>query len=190
MNMPMIIGITLCSLLAGGLVNAIGYYTPIMVVGSILFTVGCGMCTTLEPTSAHPKWIGYQSLVGMGAGIGYNLPLIAVQTALSNEDVATGTAIIIFAQNFSSTLFIAVAQNLFQSMLVTGVERFAPSIDPQEVVAAGAADLSKHFPPDALPLLKLAYNVAVTGPYYIFLAGAGLSLVFVAFIQCLSVKRA
>ncbi|KGO77169.1 Major facilitator superfamily domain, general substrate transporter [Penicillium italicum] len=189
MNLPMIIAITVCSLLAGVLVHGIGYYTPIMIVGSILLTIGCGMCSTLKPDSGSPKWIGYQALLGIGAGLGYNLPLMAIQTAIPSEDVATGTAIVIFGQNLSSTLFIAIAQNVFQSLLVSNVRQFVPSLDPREVAAAGAADLSKSFSGDVLPSLRLAYNMAVTQTFYISVAGAGLSLFGVAFISWLSVKR-
>ncbi|KAJ6095337.1 MFS general substrate transporter [Penicillium sp. IBT 16267x] len=173
MNMPMIIAITVFSLLAGVPVSGIGYYTPVMAIGSILLTIGCGMCATLQPTSGHPKWIGYQALIGMGAGLGYNLPLIAVQTAQTSEDIATATAIIIFGQNLSSTLFIAAAQNVFQSLLSLRMKNLGSSIDPQKVVAMGAADLSKDIPSDVLPLLKLAFNDAVSGTFYVFLAGLG-----------------
>ncbi|KAJ6024771.1 MFS general substrate transporter [Penicillium herquei] len=188
MNVPMIIGITVFSLLAGAIINVIGYYTPVMVVGSIVLSVGCGMCSTLDLKSDHSKWIGYQVLVGMGAGLGFNLPLLAVQTALTSDDIATGTAIIIFGQNLSSTIFIAIAQNVFQRVLGTSLKRFAPSIDPKEVIAAGAADLSKHFPSDVLPALKMAYNFALTRTFYLCTAGAGISLIWVAFLPFLSVK--
>ncbi|KAJ5583988.1 MFS toxin efflux pump [Penicillium hispanicum] len=190
MNVPMIIAITVCSVLAGAIVNVIGYYTPLMILGSIILTVGCGMCSTMDPASNHSKWIGYQALVGIGAGLGYNLPLMAVQTALTGNDVAVGTAIVIFGQNLSSTLFIAIAQNILQSLLGPNLKHFAPSVSPEKVAAAGAADLSAHFSSDVLPSIKLAYNVAVTGSFYLGVAGAGLSLFGAVLVPWLSAKRA
>jgi hypothetical protein len=112
-----------------------------------------------------------------------------VQASLPQEDIATATAIIIFAQNLSGALFIAVAQNLFQNRLMSGVLHYAPSVPVSDVIAAGAANLAASFPQAVLPSLKQAYNAAVTQTFYISVAGSALSIVGVVFMPWLSLRK-
>ena len=59
-----------------------------MVVSSIITTIGISLlAATLQLDTDPAKWIGYQILLGLGAGIGLQQPLIAVQTALQKEDI-------------------------------------------------------------------------------------------------------
>lgn len=189
MNIPMIAVFALCSLLGGSAVNITGQYLPLMYLGTIIASIGCGMLTTMTATSGHLEWIGYQILFAIGAGLGFNLPVIAVQASLPPESIATATAIIMFAQNLSGALFIAIAQNLFQNRLVSSVVHYAPSVPVSDVIAAGAANLAGSFPQAVLPSLKQAYNVAITQTFYISVATSGLSIVGVAFMPWLSVKQ-
>ncbi|RAH68809.1 MDR family MFS transporter [Aspergillus aculeatinus CBS 121060] len=189
MSIPMIAGISLCTLIGGIAVNMIGHYMPLMYLGTIILSIGCGMCSTLTATSGHPEWIGYQALVGIGAGFGFNIPLIAVQASLPPDDIATATAIVMFAQNLSGALFIAIAQNLFQNRLVAAVVQYAPDVAPGDVIAAGAADLASSFSPAVLPQLQEAYNAATTQTFYLPVAGSALSILGAVFLEWLSVKR-
>ncbi|KAJ5817499.1 MFS general substrate transporter [Penicillium robsamsonii] len=189
MTIPMIAGIALCTLIGGVAVNIIGHYMPLLYLGTVILSIGCGMCTTLIYTSGHPKWIGYQSLVGIGAGFGFSLPLIAVQASLPHDDIATATAIVLFAQNLSGALFIAIAQNLFQNRLIVSVIRYAPSVAPKDVIEAGAAELASSFPPAVLSSLEVAYNAAITQTFYLPVAGSALSIFGAVFLEWLSVKK-
>lgn len=47
--------------------------------------------TTFKPSSGIGKWIGYQAIYGAGIGFGMQQPLIAIQTALPDKQVAEGT---------------------------------------------------------------------------------------------------
>jgi hypothetical protein len=92
MNLPMVLSLVILSLVAGGTVSVVGYYTPFMIASVILMTVGAGLLTTFEVDSGHAKWIGYQVLFGAGVGLGMQQTLIAVQTALPLPDVPIGTS--------------------------------------------------------------------------------------------------
>jgi hypothetical protein len=104
MNLPLILGLVIVSIISGIAVTLIGYYAPLMIASSIIMAIGAGLLTTLEPSSGHAKWIGYQALTGIGIGLGMQQPLIAVQTVLDLVDVPTATSIIVFAQTLVSTI--------------------------------------------------------------------------------------
>lgn len=191
MSLPTILGMISASILGGILVTLIGYYTPVMYAGSIILTIGAGLCTTLTVASGHSHWIGYQSMVGLGSGLGYQQPVVAVQTFLNAEDVPVGTALITFMQTLSGAVFLAAAQNVFQNKLIANVVRDVPQVSPAEVIGSGVAQLQNRFPAEVLPALLRAYNQAVVkGAFIVGVAAAGLSILGPLCMEWVSVKTA
>lgn len=107
-NLPLILGVTIFSIVGGVGVTILGYYTPFMIVGAAVSAIGVGLLTTFEVDTGSAMWIGYQAICGSGLGLVMQLPLIAAQTVLNLEDVPTGTSCIIFFQTLGGALFISV----------------------------------------------------------------------------------
>lgn len=186
----MVLSMIVSSALGGLLVNLVGYYTPLMYLGSALLTIGSGLCTTFQVHTGPGSWIGYQVILGVGAGVGFQQCINALQTVLPLHDIPVGIAIITFSQSLSSALFISVAQNVFQNRLVASLTTYAPAVSPGAVIEAGAANLSRWLPRDILPSVLYAYNVAVTQTFYVSVAAAVLSFVGAGLVQWKSMKRA
>ncbi|KAL8990446.1 MAG: hypothetical protein Q9177_000896 [Variospora cf. flavescens] len=141
MNLPLIMAHVIAALLAGGLITYTGYYTPFMIISSILVSLGTGFITTFNPETHHSAWIGYQALFGLGSGLGMNQPLMAAQTVLPLDDVSIGTALVIFAQTLGGAIFVSAAQNVFTNELLTTLAQSLPEINPELVLSAGATAL-------------------------------------------------
>ncbi|MCJ1262827.1 MFS sugar transporter [Lobaria immixta] len=190
-NLPMILSLVLMSILSGGAVTVLGYYTPWMIASSILMSIGVGLLSTLEVDSGHAKWIGYQIIYGFGVGFGMQQPIIAAQTVLKLDDVPVGTSLIIFMQTLGGALFISVAQNIFTNRLVSNLLDKVPTLDPSIVLRTGATSL-KHAVDadhaDLLPGVLFAYNRALTQTFYVSLALAALSIFGSVGIEWKSVK--
>ncbi|KAI9800629.1 MAG: hypothetical protein M1833_003287 [Piccolia ochrophora] len=187
-NIPMILGLVVVSVIAGGLVTVFGQYAPWMIASSVLMAIGAGLLSTLKVDSGSDKWIGYQVIFGMGIGVGLQQSIIAVQTVLSLEDVPTGTAAVIFAQTLGGALFISVAQNIFQNRLVTGLVRVAPELDPSTILNIGATSIKGVIAEESLPNVIEAYNIALTQTFYVAVAMSCFSLVGSAGVEWKSVK--
>ncbi|CAH0022351.1 unnamed protein product [Clonostachys rhizophaga] len=164
MNLPMIIGLVVMSILAGLAVSAFGYYTPFIYTASVLMSIGAGLLTTFHTNTKSPSWIGYQALYGLGAGLGMQLPLVAVQTALPEPDIP----------------------NVFTNRL--GVELEAAGVDPAIASGVGATELRDKVPLESLGLVLVAYSKALMGTWYVSVAMAVLSLVAAVAILWKSVK--
>lgn len=188
MNLPMIIAVVVVSILAGGLVTACGYYTPFMIASSIIMTIGAGLLTTLETNSNHSKWIGYQALFGIGLGLGMQQPMLVAQTALKNEDIPSGTAIVMFAQTLGGAVFVSVAQNVFQNQLVHNLHDYAPEVDSSRLLAVGATMIRSIVPGPFLHQVLSAYNDAITQTFYVAVSMGALSLIGPIFVEWISVK--
>lgn len=184
----MVVAMIVFSALAGLLVNIVGYYTPLMFVGSAFLAIGSGLCTTFKVNSGHPQWIGYQVIIGIGAGLGFQQCINALQTVLPLQDIPIGIAIITFAQSLSGAMFISIAQTVFENRLVASIKAYAPNVSPSALIKAGAANLSQRVPKDMLPSVLHAYNIAVIQTFYVSVAAALLSFIGAVLVQWKSMK--
>ncbi|KAJ7499709.1 DHA14-like major facilitator, partial [Mycena latifolia] len=187
-NLPMILSLVISSLLAGGIITAVGYYTPFMILSSILMAVGAGLISTFSISTGHAHWIGFQVIYGLGVGFGMQQPIMAAQTVLSLQDIPTGTSLIMFMQTLGGALFVSVGQNVFTNKLATGLASQVPGVNPAIVLSAGATSLRNSIDAQYLPAVLSVYNQALTSAYYVSVAMACLSLAGALAIEWKSIK--
>lgn len=139
------------------------------------------MLTTFDTKTGSAEWIGYQVIFGAGCGLvchlfsevlvlqiwlteiqGLQVPLIAIQRVLPETQVAEGTSIIIFLQTFGGSIFLAVAQSIFNNKLVSNVIAQQIPVSPGALLSQGATQLSQLVGPQHLDALKVAYNESIT----------------------------
>lgn len=176
------------NILAGVVTTTIGYYTPFMFICVIITPIGAGLLSTLEPDSGHSLWIGYQALVGLGVGAGFQQPLIAAQATLPLDDISIGTAIMMFSQILGGALFSSVAQNVFSNQLLKNVVAAAPGYDPTALLSAGATQVQSLVPDQFKNAVFLAYNHAIDQTFYVAVAMSALALFPTLFVEWRSVK--
>ncbi|KAJ7758576.1 major facilitator superfamily domain-containing protein [Mycena maculata] len=187
-NLPLILSLVISMIIAGAVTSAVGYYTPFMILSSILMSVGAGLLSTLTVTIGHADWIVFQIVFGMGVGCGAQQSIMAVQTVLSREDVASGTALINLMQTLGGALFVSVGENVFTNKLVSGLVSQVPSVDPAIVLSAGATSLQSVINPELLPAVLLVYNQALMSAFYVSIAMGALSLVGSGAMEWRSIK--
>lgn len=189
MNLPMILGLVVISMVAGSLVTVFGYYAPFMILSAVLTSIGAGLITTFKVDTDQPEWIGYQFILGAGLGLGLQQVMVAVQTCLEGADAAIGTAIMMFTQTLGGALFISVAQNVFQNQLISNIEGAnIQGLNPDAVLAIGATELDSIVDKGAMPAVLTAYNDAIITTFYISTATACISFVAAICIEWKSVK--
>ena len=174
---------------SGGLTTQFGYYTPFMLVSTVLMAIGSGLLTTLKLDSNTGMWVGYQLIFGVGSGAGFQQPVLAAQTVLELHDVPIGVAINMFLQLFGGTIFVSVSQNVFTTRLISNVIAKLPQLDPQQVVQTGATELKGlvHTPADVNTLLQ-AYDGALTHAFTVALVLSCLTIFGAAAMEWKSVK--
>lgn len=184
--LPLLISTVLSSIVTGGLITAIGYYTPVMIFCMILFAIGSGLITTFSLTTNISRWFGFQVITGIGIGVGFQGGVLVVQTVLPLVDIPVGTACVQFFQSLGGALFISVCQTLFQNGLKSGIEVHAPQLDPQLFLNSGATKITELLAQlnqeEALDAVRQAYVEGLTRCYWVttacaigsFLAACGL----------------
>ena len=112
------------------------------------------------------QWIGYQIILGAGRGIGMQIvcfplqffsspftpktysflvlivrnpqPIIAIQNTLQPSEIAIAMSLLMFGHTIGGAVFLTLGQTIFTSSLRVEILKYAPSVDSNTIIAAGA----------------------------------------------------
>ncbi|KAK6218600.1 hypothetical protein QIS74_06480 [Colletotrichum tabaci] len=185
--LPLVLSMVVAMLSAGALVRRLGYYTPVMIFGVCLMSIGAGLMYTLQVDASSPQWIGYQIVYGLGAGSATQAPNIAAQTVLPKRDVPIGVSLMYFGNFVSSAIFLSVAQNIFNNQLLHRLSPIA-GIDPESILDNGVTSLTKLSTSVRMPVL-VAYNEAIRRIFLLALVLVCLSMLGALSLEWRSTKR-
>ncbi|KAL3480786.1 major facilitator superfamily domain-containing protein [Aspergillus californicus] len=168
--LPQILGQLVAAVVSGVLIGKLGYYLPWAVGGGLLASIGSGLLSTLTPTTSTATWAGYQILVGLGRGAATQAPMIAVQNGVSPDDISTAMAILTFSQTFGGSVFLAIGNVIFSEGLRDQIPRYAPNVNPDDVIGAGATGFRDIVAAADLQGVLKGYSRAVGWVFYLVAA--------------------
>lgn len=142
MMLPLVLGITLGSQVAGRFTRRTGRYKAFPVVGSALVGVGALLFAQLAWNS--PLWqpLAFGAVVGVGLGCSLQTLVIATQNAGPRADMGAATATATFFRQIGGMLGIAVFLTLLFSLL------------PSRILAAAGGALPAGADPHLLERLR------------------------------------
>jgi MFS family permease len=189
-TLPSILGLVLGTIIAGGLVQRLGYPAPFMIAAAILSSIGAGLITTWPINVSSGVWIGYQVLYGVGAGIGMQQPSMSAQIVLPRPDAPTGVSFMFFGQNLGGAIFISVAENVFADGLASKLSKI-PGLDlnGSSVAQLGATKIREMVPKELLGAVLDAYKPAIQNAFYVGVGLACASLIGAVLVEWRSVKE-
>lgn len=79
----------------GSAISWVGYYQPFMVASGTFTAVGAGLIHSLAINASAGEYLGYQAVMGLGLGLGIQVPMIAIQAISDPADLGPNTAIIL-----------------------------------------------------------------------------------------------
>ncbi|KAI1309671.1 MFS general substrate transporter [Xylaria venustula] len=188
-TLPSLLGQVVFALVGGFLATALGQFVPLLIVSCVLSSVGAGLLSTLKVDSSTGHWLGYQLVMAAGVGIGsQNVNLIG-QVAVPSVDMAIATSILSFTGTLSSSIFLAVAQSVFQNQLIHNLAVKSPGVDAVALFNQGPAALRASVTAEQLPATLEAYNESLIQTFYVGVAASALSIAGPIFMDWLSLKQ-
>ncbi|KAI1089139.1 efflux pump [Rostrohypoxylon terebratum] len=163
--------------LSGVLLQKMGFIIPIAVVGTVFLSLGSGLYSLLQPNSSTGDWVGFQILAGVGSGLSMQLAIISIQAAVGEAQLATGMALVIFAQSLGPAIVLVVCNVIFNSSLKSQLHDKAPHTDAAAVIQAGATGFRAIVQRDDLPGVLAAYAVSVDRVFYFVAAVAAACII-------------
>ncbi|XDG02463.1 hypothetical protein ABKA04_002078 [Annulohypoxylon sp. FPYF3050] len=127
--------------------------------------------------SSTGDWVGFQILAGVGSGLSMQLAIISIQAAVGEAQLATGMALVIFAQSLGPAIVLVVCNVIFNSSLKSQLQDKAPHTDAAAVIQAGATGFRAIVQRDDLPGVLAAYAVSVDRVFYFVAAVAAACII-------------
>ncbi len=114
---PMMLGLTVSSILAGGKLSKTGRYKPLIRIGPIVALAGISGLTLL--TSSSPVLMAVPFVILMGIGMGMLMPplSVSVQNAVPFSDLGVVTAATAFFRSLGQTIGVALYGALMAAKL-------------------------------------------------------------------------
>lgn len=189
MVVPLILGFLITSIIAGILTNVTGYYNPSMILCTILASIGGGLISTFAVDTLHPKWIGYQALLGFGIGFGLQQPLVIAQHVLNEADVPLGIALTNMMQMLGGVIFVAVSQNIFQNSLATDIKAAIPTFDTSLILKSGVTEFLRLFTEEERTIARHVYSNVLDRVFLIIAGLCAATIIGALGTQWKSVKK-
>jgi len=176
--LPSILAQLISAVLAGKLVGKVGRYLPFALASAALMAIGYGLCSTFSPGTATGEWIGYQILFGAGRGIGFQMPIVAVQHTLPPAQAPLAISLIMFTGMIFGALFLSFGATIFTQSLRQQIPQQDPGMDAAAIIEAGATGFRKILNPSEIRGILLAYSKSIDRVFYMITALTVLSFFF------------
>lgn len=151
-------------------------------------TLGFGLFISFSPTFSLPKIVIFQIIAGIGVGLVFQSPLIALQSLVAPENVATATATSGFVRNVGCAMSIVLGGVLFQNGIESqsGVISAAVGNEMAGKFAGASAGANVELISDLSEaqrvVVKAAYASSLREIWILYTCTAGLGLLASFFI--------
>jgi hypothetical protein len=132
--LPFIVTGAILGVLAGIWIHRTGRFREIMWFGSILLAIGFGLFISFDAYTNTAKTVVFLCIGGAGSGILFEAPLIAVQSQVEQQDVASATATLSFIRNIALSISTIVGGTIFQNSMNNRVPLLRAAGLPQELL--------------------------------------------------------
>ncbi|KAI9778548.1 MAG: hypothetical protein M1835_004898, partial [Candelina submexicana] len=129
--LPTVITEALSGIATGLIIHRTGRYLELIYAGMGFLTLGYGLFINITAYSPLYQLIIFQIVAGIGGGLLFEPPLIALQSLVSQSDTATATATFGFIRNMATALSVVVCGVVFQN----GMELRGPILRDQGLLA-------------------------------------------------------
>lgn len=115
--LPFIVTGAIAGVIAGVIIHRTGRFREIMWVGTFFLTLGFGLFISFDAYTTTAKAVGFLVIGGFGSGILFEAPLIALQSQVEQQDVASATATLSFIRNIALSISTIIGGTIFQNSM-------------------------------------------------------------------------
>lgn len=188
--LPMVIGLLITSILAGGYVGKTGQYKMFPIAGSAVIALGLFLLSLMDENTSILVTSLYIFIIGLGIGLTMQVLTLVVQNTASYADLGTATSAVTFFRTLGMSFGASVMGTLYSNKLsadLPGAIMSAKLTDP----AAATSPVSLHKLPDAqkAPIIH-AYADALHNVFLWVVPVAILALLLAVFMPQVPMREA
>ncbi|CAG8660149.1 3445_t:CDS:2, partial [Funneliformis mosseae] len=159
----------------------IASYRTIILMGSVLITVGSGLLTLWNEHSGRGVQIGYMIITGVGVGIIIQTTILCGQQIVDYKDVASVTSLLTFFRTIGAVFGVAVIGTTFKDVLARNLNKLSLPTEINLAVRQSAFAV-QSLPDDMrIPVIS-AYVNALSVAYMVLVPAGILCTIFATFV--------
>jgi EmrB/QacA subfamily drug resistance transporter len=157
-TLPMVVGLLIASVYAGGVVGRTGKYKIFPIVGSALTALGLLLLSRIDETTSAWTFSAFIFVLGVGIGLSMQVLTIIVQNTADYRDLGVATSGVTFFRTLGSSFGAAIFGAIFANHLDTALPR-ALAATPTLPARALATPTTLHsFPAAVIAPIVHAYS--------------------------------
>jgi MFS family permease len=188
---PFMLSAILASFISGGIVNGTGHYLTMLLIGPLVSSVGAGLLFTITEYMSNRQLIGYQILFGVGLGVAFQLPLMAIQAEYADkpELIPQASSLLSFLQLIGGVIGIAISGTIFNNKLNTELAIYVSGLSPEMLVLVKqSVTFIFTLPKEAQVMVVHAYVKALDYVFILSIPACILASVAGAFVRNWNLK--
>jgi MFS family permease len=115
--LPFIVTGAIAGVGCGVIIHRTGRFREIMWVGTLFMCLGFGLFISFDANTSTARAVGFQLIAGIGSGVLFEAPLIAIQSQVKQQDVATATASMAFVRTIAVAISVIIGGTIFQNSM-------------------------------------------------------------------------
>jgi hypothetical protein len=161
--LPFILSITVTAAATGAYIQLSGKYLPAVHIGLVIMTLGIGLMIGLDLDLNWSKLIPFQIVSGIGVGMNFEGPLLAVQTVVPHKDVAAATTAMSFVRTIATAISVVIGGVLFQNEMKGKKQALVDGLGPQlarffdGATASASVEIVKTLTPEQQLIVRRAF---------------------------------
>ncbi|KAF4974354.1 hypothetical protein FZEAL_8732 [Fusarium zealandicum] len=187
--LPFILSITFTAAATGAYIQLTGKYLSVVHVGLVIMTLGIGLMIDLDIDLNWRKLIPFQIVSGIGVGMNFEGPLLAVQTVVPLQDVAAATTAMSFIRTIATAISIVIGGALFQNEMRGKRKMLVDGLGPElarlfdGATASASVEVIKTLPPESQLVVRKAFYQSLDTMWIMYTAFSGVGLLLGFFIR-------
>ncbi|KAJ9606145.1 hypothetical protein H2200_009106 [Cladophialophora chaetospira] len=186
---PLIVATAGTGVLNGVFIHRTGQYRPSMWIGTALMTLGTGLFVSMDAYTPIATIIGFEIVEGVGAGLLFEPPLLAIQQGVHQDEVGTATSTQSFIRTLAISLGVIVGGIIFQQSMDlrrTVLQQAGLSstiLDNLSGKNAGAnVNLARSLPPAQELAVKQAFAWSIRNMFIMFTCMGAIAIIASSFV--------
>ncbi|KXT01998.1 hypothetical protein AC578_6530 [Pseudocercospora eumusae] len=158
---------------------------PSLLIGGSLVLAGSSLMYNIDAYTDNAKIYGYTILIGAGAGLSIDTPLLACRTVVSPFFLLSAIALMVFAQFVVPAITLSIAFAAFLNAAQSEIQSMLPKDRPYHATSMIGGDAKQYFGGlDVRTRHQITRAIADTlaEPYALVIASGSLALVAASFL--------
>ncbi len=162
--LPMVLGLTISSIVVGQLVNKTGKYKVFIIAGLVTATIGIYTLTGLTVSSDYMDLAWRIAITGLGLGMAMPIFNLAVQNALPQRDLGAASSSVQLFRSIGGTVGLAITGGILNNLLTSKLTNISDEPFVKFAASNGQGDQFNHITVNSIQgILSPQAQTAVNG---------------------------